>query len=83
MAISIDDVRRLLNAEEPDAVLVLVEGRTEVVPAGAVDSPQYRGALQVASRSELIERTGGAQPSGHELAEFAAKLDTLVAELGA
>jgi hypothetical protein len=35
------------------------------------------------SRSELIERTGGAQPSGHELAEFAAKLDTLVAELGA
>ncbi|WP_102145335.1 hypothetical protein [Mycobacterium hubeiense] len=81
MTISTDDVRRLLQAEERGAVLVLVEGRTEVIAAGRLASEQYRGALEVISRDELVKRVG-ADPSEHELAEQAAILDSAISELG-
>ncbi|HZA08595.1 hypothetical protein [Mycobacterium sp.] len=83
MIITADDVRRLLAADEPDAVLVLVQGRTEVVPSGLLDSDEFRGALQVATRDELFDRLGSAEPSERELEEQAAALDTAVSELGA
>jgi hypothetical protein len=79
--ITTDDVRRLLAADEPDAVLVLIEGRTEVVPDARLDLPQYRGALQVISRDELIARLG-TDPSEREVEEQAAALDVAVSELG-
>lgn len=81
MTISTDDVRRLLAAEQADAVLVLVEGRTEVIGAGQLASESYRGALEVASRDDVVKRLGDA-PSEHDLAEQAALLDTAVSELG-
>jgi hypothetical protein len=81
MTISTDDVRRLLAAEAADAVLVLVEGRTEVIGAGRLASEDYRGALEVISRDELVKRLGDA-PSEHDLAEQAALLDAAVSELG-
>jgi hypothetical protein len=81
MTISIDDVRRLLQSDEPDSVLVLVEGRTEVIGAGRLASEQYRGALEVISRDDLMKRLGDA-PSEHDVAEQAALLDTAVSELG-
>ncbi|MFG1933795.1 hypothetical protein ACGFK1_24600 [Mycobacterium sp. NPDC048908] len=81
MTISIDDVRRLLQAGEPDSVLVLVEGRTEVIPAGRLASEQYYGALEVVSRDDLVKRLGDA-PSDHDIAEQAAQLDAAVSELG-
>ena len=81
MTISIDDVRRLLQADEPDSVLVLVEGRTEVIGAGQLASDQYRGALEVISRDDVTKRLGDA-PSEHDLAEQAALLDAAVSEMG-
>ncbi|WP_431238070.1 hypothetical protein ACQ86B_26285 [Mycolicibacterium aichiense] len=76
-----DDVRRLLDADS-DAVLVLIEGRTEVVGPSALDTDDYRGALQVITRAELIEQAGGEQLSDRELSEQAAALETAIAELG-
>ena len=81
MTISTDDVRRLMQSDEPDSVLVLVEGRTEVIGAGRLASEQYRGALEVISRDDLVKRLGDA-PSEHDLAEQAAQLDMAVNELG-
>jgi hypothetical protein len=81
MTISIDDVRRLLQSDEQDSVLVLVEGRTEVIGAGRLASEQYRGALEVISRDDLVKRVGDA-PSEHDLAEQAALLDSAISELG-
>lgn len=79
--ISTDDVRRLLQSDDKDAVLVLVEGRTEVIGAGQLASEPYRGALEVISRDDLVNRVGQ-DPSEHELAEQAAILDAAVSELG-
>jgi hypothetical protein len=81
MTISSDDVRRLLDSELKDAILVLVEGRTEVIGAGQLASEQYRGALEVTTRDDLIQRLG-ANPSEHDIAEQAAALDTAVSDLG-
>jgi hypothetical protein len=81
VTISTDDVRRLLTAEEADAVLVVVEGRTEVIASRQLASDQYRGALEVISRDDLTRRLGDA-PSEHDVAEQASLLDTAVSELG-
>jgi hypothetical protein len=81
MTISTDDVRRLLKSDEPDSVLVLVEGRTEVIAARRLASEAYRGALEVVSRDELVKRLGAA-PSEHDLAEQAALLDSAISEMG-
>ena len=82
MTIAADDVRRLLGADDTDAVLVLVEGHTDIIPAKELTSPAYRGALRVASRDEIIARTGTADLSDHELAEQAESLDVAVRNLG-
>jgi hypothetical protein len=79
--ITADNVRRLL-ASETDTVLILVEGRIEVVEPAALDTDEYSGALQVITREELIEQAGGEQLSDRELVEQAAALDMAVAELG-
>lgn len=76
-----DDVRHLLDGDS-DSVLVLVEGRTEVVEPAALDTDDYRGALQVITRAELVEQAGSEQLSDRELVEQAALLETAVAELG-
>ena len=44
-------------------------------------SDEYRGALEVVARDDLIARVGES-PSDHEIAEQAAQLDTAVSELG-
>ena len=79
--ISTDDVRRLLQAEGKDAVLVVIEGRTEVIGGGQLESEQYRGALEVVTRDDLVARVG-AQPSDRELEEQASTLDAEVSQLG-
>lgn len=78
--ISADDIRELLSGE-PDAVLVVVGGRTSVVGPAALDAQAYRGALQVISRSELLARSGE-RLSDREITEQAAALDTAFTELG-
>lgn len=79
--ISADDVRALLRSEEKDPVLVVVEGRVEVIGAGRLAAPEYRGALEVATRDDLVRRIGES-PSDLEIEEQAAQLDTAVSELG-
>jgi hypothetical protein len=80
--ISADDVRQLLQDENQDAVLVLIEGRTEVIGKGDADSPPYRGALEVISRDDLLQRIGGADLSDRVIEEQASILDATVSELG-
>ncbi|OBK74931.1 hypothetical protein [Mycobacterium sp. 1274761.0] len=82
MAISVDDVKQLLQHDDPEARLVLIEGRTEIITPREAGSEKYRGALQVISRDDLIKRTGGAEASDHDLAEQAALLDSTISELG-
>jgi hypothetical protein len=82
MTVTPDDVRALLSDDDPTAVLVLVEGRTEVVPAESLDTADYRGALRIASRDDVIDRTDGEEPSEHDLAERAAALNAEIDNLG-
>ncbi|OBK77446.1 hypothetical protein [Mycobacterium sp. 1164985.4] len=79
--ISTEDVRTLLQSEEKNAVLVVVEGRVDVIGAGRLASADYRGALEVVSREDLVNRIGET-PSDREIEEQAAQLDTAVTELG-
>lgn len=81
MSISPDHVRRLLAADA-DAVLVLVEGRVEVVSAEELAGPDYRGALEVISRGDLQNRLGDGEPSEREVAEQAAALAAALDEQG-
>lgn len=80
--ISVDDVRRLLSAGDPEAVLVLIEGRAEVVSPAELKSAAYRGALRVASRKEIVDRTSSPNLSDRELTEQAENLDAAVRNLG-
>ncbi len=80
--ITADDLRRLLAAEQKNATMVLVEGRIDVIGAGQLASPDYRGALEVVSREDLVKRLGEA-PSEHDVAEQAGVLDAAISELGA
>ncbi|MGZ8713259.1 MAG: hypothetical protein ACXWZX_08575, partial [Mycobacterium sp.] len=61
---------------------VLVEGRIDVIGAGQLASTEYRGALEVVSREDLVKRLGEA-PSEHGVAEQAGVLDAAISELGA
>ena len=79
--VTADDVRRLLAAGA-DAVLVLVEGRVDVVTPAELDTEPYRGALQIITRDELVRGAGGEQLSEREIKEQAAELDSAVSELG-
>lgn len=81
MTVTAEDVRRLLEAGA-DAVLVMVEGRVDVVEPAALDTEQYRGALQVTTRDELIRAAGAQRLSDRDLTEQAAALDSAVSELG-
>ncbi len=81
MTISAEDVRQLLETDG-EAVLVLIEGRTEVVTDGQLGSERYQGALEIISRHELLKRTGGASLDDRGLEEQAAALNTAVDELG-
>ncbi len=82
MTIGAEDVRRLLASQDADTALVVVEGRAAVVAAADLNSPEYRGALQVTTRHELVQRVGRSDLSDRELAEQAEDLDTAVRNLG-
>jgi len=82
VTIGAEDVRRLLASPDADAALVVLEGRAAVVAPADLDSDEYRGALQVATRQELVQRVGHAELSDRELVEQAEELDTAVRNLG-
>ena len=83
MTVGVDDVRRLLASPEPGAALVVIEGRVDIATPSELDTDEYRGALQVATRQEVVRRAGGEELSDRELAEQAEELDTAVRNLGA
>lgn len=82
MTVTTEHVRELLAAPA-DAVLVVIAGRAQVISGADRGSDDYRGALEVISRAELLERTGGeADLDESRLTAEAAALDTAVTELG-
>jgi hypothetical protein len=72
------DLRRLLDSDLADPVLVLQEGRVEVVPGDERD----RSGLEIVSRTEFVGRAGRTAFSDEELERQAAQLSTAVDELG-
>ncbi|MGW0916963.1 hypothetical protein ACWD1Z_35430 [Streptomyces sp. NPDC002784] len=76
-------VRELLNAPSDDAVLVLLEGRAQVVEQAALGSEQYRGAAVLISRAELVERMGTPEPAQEDVTRLSASLQDAVNKLGA
>jgi hypothetical protein len=82
VTIGAQDVRQLLANPDANAALVVIEGRAVVVAPADLDSDEYRGALQVATRQELVQRVGHGELSDRELAEQAEELDTAVRNLG-
>ena len=80
--ITAEDLQRLQAAEQKNATMVLIEGRIDVIGAGQLASPEYRGALEVISREDLANRIGEA-PSEHDVAEQAGVLDAAISDLGA
>jgi hypothetical protein len=83
MKVTAHDVRRLLDSPEDDAALVAIEGRIEVAAPAALESADYRGALQIATRQEVLQQVGRAELSDRELAEQAEELDSALRNLGA
>lgn len=82
MTISTEDLRRLLDADLPDATLVLVEGRAEIVMAQDLDTDAFRGALQVMTREDLRARVDGPDVTEPELERIAATLRSAVDNIG-
>ncbi|MEV0695946.1 hypothetical protein [Streptomyces sp. NPDC050388] len=76
-------LRKLLDAPRDDTVLLLVEGRAQVVEQSALDSDQWHGAAVLLSRAELVERLGTSSPTGEDVARLAASLQDAVDKLGA
>lgn len=77
MMITASDVRALLAAE-PDAQLVVHEGRADVRGPGDLAG----GEAAVLSRAELEARLGGHEPSEEMLVELAERLDTAARSMG-
>ncbi|MEG8278938.1 hypothetical protein [Streptomyces sp. AHA2] len=78
-----EQIKDLLESDADEPVLVVVAGAAEVVPASALETDDYRGALEIASRKDLLTELDGEVPSRHELEEIAARLDASVTRLGA
>ncbi|MGW7465409.1 hypothetical protein ACWGJT_12070 [Streptomyces xantholiticus] len=76
-------VQELLDASEDDAVLVLLEGRAQVVDRTALDSDAFRGAAVLLSRAELVDRLGTPSPAREDVARVTASLRDAVGKLGA
>jgi hypothetical protein len=81
MSVTKEDVRALLDAGD-DAVLIQIEGRTEVVTTANLDSPDYRGALQLATAADLPERLRSGDASDRDLEEQATTLSAAVDNRG-
>jgi hypothetical protein len=68
----------LFESDLPDPHLVLRQGQPVVASAPAPSE----GVLDIASRSELLERGDGRPPTGRALEELAAGLETAVRTMG-
>ncbi|MCW2830441.1 MAG: hypothetical protein JWP31_1133 [Aeromicrobium sp.] len=79
--ITMADVRALLDAGSDEATLGLIEGRVELISPDQLGTEQYRGALEVISRGELLQRLGDDRDDA-ALEAQAAGLTTAVHQIG-
>ncbi|TQM80613.1 hypothetical protein FHX81_2951 [Saccharothrix saharensis] len=82
MTVKASDLRELLTSDLPDPNLVLVEGRIEVVQVDDLDTDDFRGAMLLLSRAELLARGVDEDSPDTELERQAATISTAVNELG-
>jgi hypothetical protein len=81
--VDVDDVQRLLGSDHDDPVLVLLEGRPQVIAAADQDAEEYRGALFIASRRSVLDQSGDPGNSAPELERLATILSDMADRLGA
>ncbi|GGO27941.1 hypothetical protein [Microbispora bryophytorum] len=72
-----DEVRALLESPSPDATLVLVGGRCEVVPESRAEG------VVIVGRRDLESLLGDGPVDDRRLGELADRLDTIARDLGA
>ena len=82
MPVPVDDLRKLLRSESPDATLVLVEGRYVVADREELTTDALRGALSVVTREELLRSVGGEPATDRDLDQAAAVLSSAVDNRG-
>lgn len=82
MPVPVDDLKRLLQSDRPDAALVLVEGSYVVADREKLATDALRGALPVVTRDELLERVGERPIRERDLDEVAAMLSAAVDNRG-
>jgi hypothetical protein len=75
-------VRKLYEAGNDDAALVLLEGRARVVDSPSGQEEGSDGALLVITKRDLVDRLGTA-PADHDLRDLAQALSDTVGKLGA
>ncbi|MFJ6674445.1 hypothetical protein ACIQMJ_25355 [Actinosynnema sp. NPDC091369] len=82
MTVKASDLRELLTSDLPDPNLVLIEGRLEVIQVDDLDTDDFRGAMLLLSRAELLARGVDEDSPDTELERQAATISTAVNELG-
>jgi hypothetical protein len=75
--VGLNEVRALLESPSPDATLVLVGGRCEVVPESRAEG------LVIVGRRDLEGLLGDGPVDDRRLGELADRLDTVARDLGA
>jgi len=84
VAITPDDVRQLLAADDQRATLVVIGGSAAVVSPEELDSDAYAGAVMVADRASVAAASNLdlEHPSDTDLEALAARLSVSVNSLG-
>lgn len=83
IAVSPEQVRMLLDPAGQDSCLVLIEGRTEVVPAAQVATDRYEGAVEIATGRDVTDLVGSTAVTSEDVSALAARLQATAAQLGA
>lgn len=76
------DVRQLLESDLDDPVLVLLAGKPRVVADSARDDDEFRGAMRIVSRDELVSMSGVHEAAEPDLERLAVVLSDTVDKLG-
>ncbi len=82
VTIRAEHVTRLLGPEGGNPVLIVHEGRAEVVEAERLSDPRYAGALRVTDRADLGAEVGGEPLTEERAQDLARRLDAAVSNLG-
>ncbi|MEU9144148.1 hypothetical protein [Streptomyces sp. NPDC048349] len=83
MAVTRAQVRALLDQSGENHSLVLLEGRTEVVPSDRLASEPYAGAVEIASGRDLAAGLPTGTPTEQDIDALASRLDSAITNLGA